>query len=64
MNQVKVRRTDLLAKIRVNRDAHRELFLKAQEGYRKLVIEELDPMLADFKAGLSIGARFALATKP
>ena len=36
--------------MRANRDAHRSLFLKAQEGYRKLVIEELDRMLADAKA--------------
>jgi len=64
MHQVKVNRAELLAKVRTNRYAHRDLFLKAQEGYRKLVIEGLDPMLADFKAGLSIGARFALATKP
>jgi hypothetical protein len=54
MNQVKVRRADLLAQVRTNRDAHRELFLKAQEGYRKLVIEELDRMLKDAKEGRSI----------
>ena len=51
MNTVKVRRQELLTKIRLNRDAHRELFLKAQEGYRKLMIEELDRMLADAKEG-------------
>ena len=34
----------------VNRDAHRSLFLLAQEGYRKLVIEELDKMLIDARA--------------
>ena len=47
MNDVKVKREELLAKVRANRDAHRSLFLLAQEGYRKLVIEELDKMLAD-----------------
>jgi len=51
MNTVKVKREELLTKVRSNRDAHRTLFLKAQEGYRKLVIEELDRMLADAKAG-------------
>jgi hypothetical protein len=45
-----------------HRDAHRELFLKAQEGYRKLVIEELDRMLADAKAGLPI--RRSVTTEP
>src|SRR5262249_42913182 len=37
-----------------NRDAHRALFLKAQEGYRKLVTEELDRMLKAAKDGLPI----------
>ena len=54
MNTVKVKREELLTKVRSNRDAHRTLFLKAQEGYRKLVIEELDRMLADAKAGRPI----------
>ena len=63
MNQVKVRRADLLAKVRTNRDAHRDLFLKAREGYRKLVIEELDRMLADAKAGLPI-RRSVTLTEP
>src|SRR5215471_11235331 len=61
MNQVKVKRADLLAKIRANRDAHWALFLKAQEGYRKLVIEELDRMLADAKAGRPIRRSISLA---
>jgi hypothetical protein len=43
MNTVKVKRDELLAKVRANRDAHRDLFLKAQEGYRKLVIERTGP---------------------
>ena len=63
MNQVKVRRADLLAKVRTNRDAHRDLFLKAQEGYRKLVIEELDRMLKDAKDGLPI-QRSVTLTEP
>ena len=32
MNTVKVKREELLTKVRANRDAHRTLFLKAQEG--------------------------------
>ena len=50
MNTVKVKREELLAKVRSNRDAHQTLFLKAQEGYRKLVIEELDRMLEDARS--------------
>src|SRR6516225_12096323 len=61
MNTVKVKREELLTKVRANREAHRTLFLKAQEGYRKLVIEELDRMLADAKAGRPIARSINLA---
>jgi hypothetical protein len=50
MNSVKVHKAELLEKVKRNRDAHRDLFLKAQEGYRTAVIAELDRMLADAKA--------------
>jgi len=63
MNTVKVKREELLTKVRSNRDAHRTLFLKAQEGYRKLVIEELDRMLKDAKDGLPI-QRSVTLTEP
>jgi hypothetical protein len=63
MNTVKVKRGELLTKVRSNRDAHRTLFLKAQEGYRKLVIEELDRMLKDAKDGLPI-QRSVTLTEP
>jgi hypothetical protein len=54
MDQVKVKRLKLLATIKKNRKAHRDLFLKAQEGYRKDMIEELDRMLKDAKDGKQI----------
>jgi hypothetical protein len=54
-------RTTRRINIQTNRDPHRELFLKAQEGYRKLVIEELDRMLADAKAGRQISRSINLA---
>ena len=63
MNEVKVKREELLTKVRANRDAHRSLFLLAQEVYRKLVIEELDKMLADARAGLPIKRSVSL-TEP
>jgi hypothetical protein len=63
LNTVKVKREELLTKVRTNREAHQSLFLKAQEGYRKLVIEELDHMLADAKAGLVI-RRSVTLTEP
>ena len=54
MNAVKVKRGDLLTRVRANREAHRDLFLKAQANYRKFITEELDRMLADAKAGRRI----------
>ena len=63
MQSVKVERQGLIEKVRTNCDSHRELFLKAQEGYRKLVIEELDRMLADAKAGRPIRRSISL-TEP
>lgn len=54
MRDVTVKRDELLTKLKANRDNHRELFLKAQEGYRKQVIEELEKQLEDARNGLSI----------
>jgi hypothetical protein len=54
MDDVKVKRVDLLEIIKANRDKHGDLFLKAQEGYRELVIEEFDRMLKDARNGKAI----------
>lgn len=54
MNEIKVKRDELLAKIKENRKSHRDLFLEAQKGYRELVIEELDRMLKEAKDGKPI----------
>lgn len=51
MREVKVKKSELLEKVRANRDAHRDLFLKAQEGYRLRIIEELDRSLKDAQEG-------------
>jgi hypothetical protein len=54
MNTVKVKRSELLERIKKNRESHRDLFLKAQEGYREAMIEELDRMLKEAQAGRTI----------
>lgn len=54
METVRVKKDQLLSKVRENRRAHRDLFLKAQEGYREKVIEELDIMLRDAREGKKI----------
>lgn len=47
MKSVTVRRHDLLEKLKTNREGHRALFLKAQEGYRSALILALDSALRD-----------------
>ena len=54
MEQVKVKTEKLLKTIRKNRKEHRDLFLKAQEVYRQDIIEELDRMLTEARAGKKI----------
>lgn len=54
MHSTKVKRHELIAKIQANREEHRSVFLKAQEGYRKLAIEELDRMLDEARSGKRI----------
>ncbi len=54
MNTVKIKKSELLEKVKANRGTHRDLFLKAQEGYREEVIIELDKMLSDARNGRQI----------
>jgi ASC-1-like (ASCH) protein len=51
MNAVKVNKKDLLKKVETNRDKHRDLFLKAQVGYRKTSIRLLDKTLRQAQKG-------------
>lgn len=51
MNEVKVKKVELLEILKKNRADHRDIFLKAQEGYRKAAIEELDRQLNDARNG-------------
>jgi hypothetical protein len=57
--RVTVKKETLLAALKKNREGHRSVFLKAQEGFRRLCIEHLDKMLANAKEGkafaLSVG---------
>jgi hypothetical protein len=54
MSKVTVKKAELLAAIRKNRDTHNTTFLSAQEGYRAQAIEELDRMLKDAREGKKI----------
>jgi hypothetical protein len=57
---VTVRRTELLEKIKKNREEHRTLFEKALVGYRDMAIAELDRALEDAKKGKRICRHLSL----
>ncbi len=54
MDSVRVNKAELLEKVRENRKAHHELFLKAQHGFRERAVEELDEMLNLAREGRDI----------
>lgn len=60
METVTVRRDELLKVVKKNRDNHRAVFEKAQTAYRARMIQELDSMLADAKAGRKIRRAIAM----
>ena len=54
LREVTVKRTELLEKVKANRAKHQETFDLGVEVYRDRMVEELDRMLADAKAGRKI----------
>ncbi len=54
LSTVVVKKSELMASIKTNRENHRELFLEAQKIYREMVIVELDKMLAEARSGKTI----------
>ena len=60
MREVTVKRSALTEKVQANRDQHRAAFEEAQRVYREQMVEELDRMLADAKAGKKIKRGFIL----
>lgn len=60
MQTVTVNKERLLEALRTNKKEHREVFLKAQEGYRAKVIEVLDQRLKDAREGNQIDLMFRL----
>lgn len=60
MNEIKVKKSELLDVLKTNREAHRKIFLEAADGYRTAAIAELDAMLAEAKAGKKIRRSVAL----
>lgn len=51
MNAIRVKKDDLLAKLRANRENHKAVFDKAAEGYRAKVVSVLEERIADARQG-------------
>ena len=51
MQNVKVKKDQLLTALRANKEKHLQIFTEAQLGYRKRVIQELDALLRRAVAG-------------
>lgn len=54
MNEVRIKKTELLEILKENREAHRSIFEDALIGYRKEAIRLLDKALKDAKEGRKI----------
>lgn len=62
MKIVRVKKAELLAILQKNRAEHREIFLEAQEGYKKTVIAELEKALEEARSGKKITRGISFAT--
>lgn len=51
MNPVRVKRVELINKLKSNRERHHALFIEAQDGFRITVIEELEKSLKAAREG-------------
>lgn len=60
MNPITVKKDNLIATVRENREAHRDIFLRAQEQYRRKMVEELDRALQEARDGGTIRRAFSL----
>jgi hypothetical protein len=58
--QTNINKNELLTILEANRARHRDVFLAAQDGYRRRVIQELDRRLEDARAGRKIDLLFRL----
>lgn len=61
MQKVKVNKNMLILTLKKNKEEHEENFLRAEQGYRKKVIEKLEELLLEAKAGGKICTKIDLA---
>lgn len=58
MQEVTLKRDELLESLSDNRKGHRQAFLDAQEGWKAIILNELETRLADARAGRRYSAAF------
>jgi hypothetical protein len=51
LTTVRVKREDVIEKLRANREAHRDLFLRAIEGFHVAVVKRLEEALEEARQG-------------
>ena len=54
MEKVKVKKVDLINKAEENRKKHRDIFLKALDGYKKRLLKIFEKRIADLKEGKKV----------
>jgi hypothetical protein len=52
--KIQIERTTLLDTVRANREKHREIFLKAQQGYQKQIVQLLEERLQRARDGKQV----------
>lgn len=60
MDQIRVNKSELLKIMKANLASHYDQFIKAQEGYRGLVVHKLDEALRDARTGREIRTHISL----
>jgi hypothetical protein len=58
LDEVRVKKTELLKRVQENRDEHRKIFEEALEGWKKKVTKDLEDAVEDAKAGRDYRFRF------
>jgi len=51
MDDIRIKKDELIARMTENRESHRALFLEAQDGYRQAIIDELEAELKRAREG-------------
>lgn len=60
MDTIKVKKEELLSKLKENRTNHRQMFETAQKGYKEMVIEELEKQLDNARKGKTVNTNIHL----